>query len=195
MTRDPQWQTCCKLIGTAATLTRIAIDEERTRSKPPDSWLSSFLRVCDVTWRVAALEHPPVDTTQLLLRSEVLEAYLQMRGLYPTDAATIWVSVRRLAWRTIGTVKDITENPNAYRYTITKKDLTGLNQLPGIEIAALTEKQIEYATKIWPFAAAVGRLPKHPDDDALLEAFEVALLADAHEFATHLARHGFGVVG
>jgi hypothetical protein len=46
--------------------------------------------------------------------------------------------------------------------------------------------------RVWRFVVAAGRLPKSPDDDDLLAAFEAALMAGADEFAANLAKCGYG---
>jgi len=48
--------------------------------------------------------------------------------------------------------------------------------------------------RVWRFVVAAGRLPKSPDDDDLLAAFEAALMVGESEFAQNLAKCGYGFV-
>lgn len=46
--------------------------------------------------------------------------------------------------------------------------------------------------RIWRFVVAAGRMPRLPEEENLLAAFEAALMADETEFAMNLAKHGYG---
>jgi hypothetical protein len=64
-------------------------------------------------------------------------------------------------------------------------------------LAELEDGQVDKATgagieRVWRFVVAAGRLPRSPDDDDLLAAFEAALMAGADEFAVNLAKCGYG---
>ena len=48
--------------------------------------------------------------------------------------------------------------------------------------------------RIWRFVVAAGRMPVPKDDDDLLAAFEAAIMAGEDNFATNLAKHGYGFV-
>jgi hypothetical protein len=69
-----------------------------------------------------------------------------------------------------------------------------LGTLAELEDAGVSTETAAGIERVWRFVVAAGRLPKSPDDDDLLAAFEAALMAGADEFATNLAKVGHGFV-
>jgi hypothetical protein len=69
-----------------------------------------------------------------------------------------------------------------------------LGTLAELEDAGVSTETAAGVERVWRFVVAAGRLPKSPDDDDLLAAFEAALMAGADEFASNLAKVGHGFV-
>jgi hypothetical protein len=67
--------------------------------------------------------------------------------------------------------------------------LGGLMELDHGGISRATGASVE---RVWRFVVAAGRMPVPGVDDDLLAAFEAALMAGEHDFAAHLAKHGWG---
>jgi hypothetical protein len=192
-----RWPDVRELLGMAATLTRLTADDELRNVKPPPGWAEALARACAISWTVASLGDSPTGTPRLHLHSEAREARLQLNGFDEfvspgpyrvPKSQTAWTTPTSLAVRSADVALKITERDHGHR-SVWRSAAT--DSLASLTIAE--DRQFQ-ATKLWQFASAAGRLPKTPDDDDLFAAFEAAILADAHEFATHLARHGFGVV-
>jgi hypothetical protein len=69
-----------------------------------------------------------------------------------------------------------------------------LGTLAELEDGGISKEMGASIERVWRFVVAAGRLPKSPDDDDLLAAFEAALMAGASEFAQNLAKCGYGFV-
>jgi hypothetical protein len=62
-----------------------------------------------------------------------------------------------------------------------------------LESAGIDRSEAADIERRWRFIVAAGRMPG-PEDADLVAAFEAALIAGADEFATNLAKHGYGFV-
>jgi hypothetical protein len=112
--------------------------------------------------------------------------------LYMTSReAAFPIRAARLAFYAAALTEKATSNGvemDRYSYA---NDAT-LGALAELEDAGIRQATGASVERVWRFVVAAGRLPRKPDDDDLLAAFEAALMAGCDDFATHLAREGWG---
>jgi hypothetical protein len=106
---------------------------------------------------------------------------------------TVTTRAARLAWW----AANLTEKAAAGNVDAEMSDLSYAHDvvqgaLVELDEARVARTAVAEVERVWRFVVAAGRLPVPVVDDALLAAFEAAIMVDAHEFATHLAKHGWG---
>jgi hypothetical protein len=104
---------------------------------------------------------------------------------------TLTTRAARLAWY----AANLTEKAAAGRVemdTLSYAHDAITGALMDVEIAGISKETAAGVERVWRFVVAAGRMPQLPADADLLAAFEAALMAGEDQFATHLAKHGWG---
>lgn len=109
---------------------------------------------------------------------------------YHTDA-TLPIRAARLAWYAANLTEKIAAGDNEMGSFGYAHDAT-LGAAAEMEAAGFTREVSGGVERVWRFVVAAGRMPRRPADDDLLAAFEAALMAGENDFATTLAKHGYG---
>ena len=121
--------------------------------------------------------------------------YALQHGTYdPEPDVSFSTRAARLAWYAAAlTEKACADSETAELASYTYGHHAALGAFGEIEDSGVEREVAMNVERLWCFVVAAGRMPKHPEDDLLLEAFEAALMAGENEFATSLAKHGYGV--
>lgn len=132
------------------------------------------------------------------LRDQEWRGEMRLRDLEngryePEPDVTYSTRAARIAWYAAAlTEKACADSQTSELHPGTYGQYAVLGAFGEVEDSGVDRETSMDVERVWRFVVAAGRMPRHPEDDDLLAAFEAALMAGENEFATNLVKHGFG---